>query len=57
VLRYDAASGAFRDVFVAPDQYALAGTGGVFQLAYLVPEPTSCAGLLAMALLLRGAAR
>src|SRR4051812_16358831 len=53
VLRYDAASGAFRDVFVTPDQYALAGAGGVFQLAYLVPEPTSCAGLLASALLLR----
>src|SRR5205085_2496394 len=51
VLRYDAATGAFRDVFVAPDQYALAGQGGVFGIVYAVPEPdVSIVALFAPAL-------
>jgi sugar lactone lactonase YvrE len=60
ILRYDATTGASRDTFVPPDQYTLASPGNVYRIAYLAPEPASCAGLLATATLLlrrRGADR
>ena len=50
ILRYDAVTGAFRDVYVAPDQYAL-GAAGSGQMTYVVPEP-SAAGLLVVSLCL-----
>lgn len=40
ILRYDAATGAFRDVFVTPEGYAFAdGFGGARHIVYVVPEP------------------
>jgi streptogramin lyase len=55
ILRYDAATGAFRDVYVAPAQYRLATPGGLGRIVYVVPEPGAIAGLAgaAAALLLR----
>jgi hypothetical protein len=40
VLRYDAATGAFRDVFITPDQIQLVDRYfGLGHIAYAVPEP------------------
>jgi hypothetical protein len=41
VLRYDAATGAFRDVFITPAEYQRAGLGGIADIVYVVPEPGS----------------
>ena len=41
ILRYDALTGAFRDTFVTPEQYALAGPGGVREITFVVPEPAA----------------
>jgi len=46
VLRYDATTGAFHDVFVTPTQYQLGGLGGLGQIAYAVPEPAMASVLL-----------
>jgi streptogramin lyase len=40
ILRFDPVTGAFRDVFVTPEQYTLASPfGGISQIAWAVPEP------------------
>ena len=49
ILRYDAATGAFRDVFVTPAQYQLAGKFGPGQIVYVVPEPGAFAAVAGVA--------
>jgi hypothetical protein len=43
ILRFDAATGAFRDVFITPDQYNRAEfIAGLGVIAVAVPEPAAC---------------
>ena len=46
ILRFDAATGAFRDTFVTPEQYRQIAPDGLSLLAAVVPEPT--AGIFAI---------
>ena len=57
ILRFDSTSGAFRDVFVAPEQYGLASPFGVGQIAWAVPEPGAAGLLGAAAMVLLGRRR
>lgn len=52
VLRYDAVTGAFHDVFVAPAQYESVPGGELRQIVYVVPEPAALAPLAAAASIL-----
>jgi hypothetical protein len=54
VLRYDAVTGAFRDVFIGPEQYATGHLGDLRQIVYVVPEPAVLSvAVAALALLVR----
>jgi streptogramin lyase len=51
VLRFDATTGALRDVFIAPDQYTTGNLGGLQSMTVTIPEPPAGAVVVSCLLL------